>query len=142
MSTGLFQPLFILPLVATVSVFAHTTSLGQTNNQHRQADTTAYAVVQVPPEFPGGPDAMFQFIQSTSLYPISLTKGSLMVVRLLVEKDGSISNVQITHADVANELIVEAKRIINRMPKWKPGSQDGQLLRAYTSVPIRFLKAK
>ncbi|WP_461132432.1 energy transducer TonB [Spirosoma lituiforme] len=142
MSTGFFQPLFILPLVATVSVFTHTTGLGQTNNQHRQVDTTAYAVVQVPPEFPGGPDAMFQFIQSTSLYPISLTKGSLMVVRLLVEKDGSISNVQITHADVANELIVEAKRIINRMPKWKPGSQDGQLLRAYTSVPIRFLKAK
>ncbi|SFF31531.1 energy transducer TonB [Spirosoma endophyticum] len=121
---------------------ANSISLGQTINQPKQTDTTAYAVVQVPPKFPGGPDAMFQFIQSTSRYPVNLKKGPLTWVKLLVEKDGSISNVQVTYTEVDDKLVSEAKRVVELMPKWTPGSQDGRLLRAYTSIPIRFVKAQ
>lgn len=136
MSLKLLQLLFILLSGAT------SISLGQTTNQSKQADTTAYAVVQVPPKFPGGPNALFQFIQSTSWYPVNLKKGHLTLMRLLVEKDGSISTMQITYTEVDDDLVAEARRIIKLMPKWIPGSQDGRLLRAYTSVPIRFVKAK
>ncbi len=136
MSLRFFQLLFIL------LSGANSVSLGQTINQSTQADTTAYAVVQVPPEFPGGPDAMFQFIQSTSRYPDNLKKGPLTLVKLLVEKDGSISNVQVTYTEVDDDLVSEAKRVVKIMPKWTPSSQDGRLLRAYISIPIRFVKAK
>jgi protein TonB len=136
MSVRLLQLLFILLLGA------RSISLGQTNNQNKQVDTTAYFVVQVPPKFPGGPDAMFQFIQSTSRYPVNSKKGSLTIVKILVEKDGSISNMQVNYTEADDDLVSEAKRIVKLMPKWIPGSQDGQILRAYTAFPIRFVKAK
>ena len=136
MSTRFFRLLIIL-LSGTTSI-----SLGQATSQTQSVDTTAYAVVQVPPKFSGGPDALFHFIQSTSRYPVNLKKGFLTLVRILVEKDGSISDVQITYAEVDDRFVSEARRIVKMMPKWVPGSQDGRLLRAYTSVQIRFANAK
>ncbi len=85
---------------------------------------------------------MFEFVQSTSRYPVNLKKGSLVQLKLLIEKDGSISSVQVGYTNANDELIQEAKRIVKMMPKWIPGSQDGQLLRVYALVPIRFMSGK
>ena len=142
MSIKFLQTLFPLLLVATVSIFSHNTTLGQTNSQSQQVDTTAYMVVQVPPQFPGGSQAMFQFIQSASYYPLNPKKGLLVQLKLLVEKDGSISSVKAIYAEANDEFVKEAMRIIKTMPKWIPGSHDGRLLRAYTIISIRFTNAK
>lgn len=120
---------------------ANSISLAQTSSQVRSADTTAYAVVQVPPTFPGGADALLRFIQSTSRYAVDPKKGPLTLIRLLVEKDGSISTVQVTYTEGDETLATEAKRVVKQMPSWIPASQDGRLLRAYTVIPIRFVKA-
>lgn len=101
-------------------------------------DTTVYMIVQEPPAFVGGNEAMFRFILASSKYPVSLKKGPLVQLRLLIEKDGSISEVKTIYADVSEEFVQEANRIVKTMPTWMPGSQDGQLLRAYAIVPIRF----
>lgn len=142
MSTGFPQPLFIFLLIASAVVCSYNNSPGQINSQYNQIDTTAYVVIQVPPAFPGGNNAMFEFIQSASQYPVNLKKGLLIQLKLLIEKDGSISSVQVDHSSVADELIQEAVRIAKMMPKWTPGSQNGQVLRVYALVPIRFISAK
>lgn len=142
MSIRFLRPLFILLLVATISVFSNNTSLGQISSQPKQVDTTAYMIVQVPPQFPGGSQAMFRFIQSASYYPLNPKKGLLVQLKLLVEKDGSISSVQAVYIEATDEFVREAKRIIKTMPKWIPGSQDGRLLRAYTIIPVRFPNTK
>jgi protein TonB len=142
MSTEFLQSLLILFLIGIATTISHGTNLEEIASQSTQIDTTVYMVVQVPPKFPGGNEAMFQFIQSASQYSVSSKKGLLVQLKLLIEKDGSISSVQVAYADVADELIQEARRIAKMMPKWIPGSQDGRLLRVYALVPIRFIDVK
>jgi hypothetical protein len=105
-------------------------------------DTTVYMIVQLPAMFPGGRGAMFQFIQSSAKYRVSLTKGSIVQLKLLVEKDGSISAIKTLYTDADVRFVQEAERIAKAMPRWTPGSQDGQVLRSYAVVPIRFVDAK
>lgn len=140
MSVICLRPLFVLLSGVIIIAYSDNLAFGQMDDQTRLLDTTTYSVVQVPPKFPGGPNVMFQFIQSASRYPVISKRGSLVVVRLLIEKDGTISNVQVSYDDVDDAFVSEAKRIVNMMPKWIPGSQDGRLLRTYTWVPIRFVK--
>ena len=45
-----------------------------------------------------------------------------MLVLFIVEKDGSISNAEVSWG-VDPSLDQEALRIVNKMPKWKPGTQ-------------------
>ena len=142
MGIQLLQLLLVLRSISASTDSSSSYRLHEITNQSKQVDTTVYSVVQVPPKFPGGNEALLQFIQSASQYPVNLKKGSLVQLRLLIEKDGSISSVQVAYADVDDKLIEEAKRIAKLMPKWIAGSQDGRLLRVYTLVPIRFLSTK
>ena len=140
MKTKFMQPLLLLFSVGTVIVSLAGYRPKQAAKCSSQTDTTVYTIVEVAPEFPGGREAMFQFIQSASKYPVSPKNGAMVQIRLLIEKDGSISRVQVAHTDPnANDnLIQEAVRIAKTMPKWTPGSQDGRPLRVLTIFPIRF----
>jgi protein TonB len=58
-------------------------------------------------------------------------------VKFIVEKDGSI-----TDAKVANKtdsyLAKEALRVVNKSPRWKPGTVNGEYVRSYKTVVINF----
>jgi TonB family protein len=58
-------------------------------------------------------------------------------VAFIVEKDGSISNVQIVRSDYP-ALTNEATRVVSAMPKWIPGKQNGKTVRIQYVVPIHF----
>ncbi|QKZ13535.1 energy transducer TonB [Spirosoma sp. KUDC1026] len=135
---------FLLALAfigATVTALSATQARGQ-SGRPMPSDTTVYMIVQEPPAFVGGKEALFQFIQANSKYPVNSKKGPLVQLRLLIEKDGSVSEVKTIYTDVSEELTQEANRIGRTMPRWIPGSQDGRLLRAYAVVPIRFTNGK
>jgi protein TonB len=55
-----------------------------------------------------------------------------------VNKDGSISDARILRS-VDQALDKEAIRVVNSMPKWKPGKQSGKPVRVSFSVPINFV---
>ena len=96
--------------------------------------------LDVLPEFPGGEKAMMQWISQNMQYPKNAVDGNIegrVIVSFIVEKDGSISNVEVKES-VHELLDKEALRVINAMPKWKPGLQDGQPARARFFVPISF----
>ena len=96
--------------------------------------------LDVLPEFPGGGKAMMQWISQNMQYPKNAVDGNIegrVIVSFIVEKDGSISNVEVKKS-VHELLDKEALRVINAMPKWKPGMQDGQPARARFFVPISF----
>lgn len=60
-------------------------------------------------------------------------------VCFVVERDGSISNVRaIKGGDIGGGLPEEAVRVVKSMPKWKPGSIRGELVRTYFTVPLNF----
>lgn len=55
----------------------------------------------------------------------------------VVEKDGSISSVVIERG-VTQEIDREAKRVLRKMPKWKPAEVKGKNVRTRCRVPINF----
>ena len=57
-------------------------------------------------------------------------------VLFVIQKDGSIGNIQMRGPD--KSLEAEAKRIIDGLPKMKPGKQRGAPVRVPFSIPINF----
>jgi protein TonB len=100
------------------------------------------------PEFPGGMDSLFKFIQENLIVPdIALpknnknskpsTKPIQVFVEFVIEKDGSTSNVKVL-VGVGPAYDEEAVRVVKMLPPWKPGKHNGKLVRTYFNIPIRF----
>lgn len=106
----------------------------------RKKDYTGkvYDVVEQMPSFPGGNEALMKFIKDNITYPDpeACVQGRV-VVKFIVERDGSIS-----HAQIARSLDPifdkEALRVVNNMPKWIPGKQNGRTVRVAYNVPVSF----
>ena len=92
------------------------------------------------PQFPGGFAGLMQYLSSSIRYPEdakeSGTQGSV-IVSFIVEKDGSISNARVKNPTYPS-LDEEALRLISAMPKWTPGKQNGEAVRAKLSLPVTF----
>lgn len=95
---------------------------------------------EVMPQFPGGEDALMKWLSDHVVYPLDAYKRGVqgrVNVFFVVEKDGSITNVEVK--DPADpELEEEAIRVIKRMPKWQPGKNNGQPVRSLMSIPVNF----
>lgn len=79
------------------------------------------------PSFPGGTNALNTFILSNLKYPVVAQEKGIqgrVVVKFIVEKDGSISNVEVDRS-VDPGLDNEAMRVVKAMPKWIPGQIKG-----------------
>ena len=99
-----------------------------------------FDVVEQMPEFPGGQEALMQFLRQEVKYPKEASKDGIqgrVVVQFVVEKDGSISEVEVVKK-VNEHLDAEAVRVVNAMPKWKPGKQKGENVRVKYTLPISF----
>ena len=100
----------------------------------------AYDVVEEMPQFPGGPSKLFEFLARNVMYPAEAEKAGVqgrVIVSFVVEKDGSISNAKTVKA-IHPALDAEALRVINSMPKWMPGKQNGESTRVKYVVPVTF----
>ena len=92
------------------------------------------------PEFPGGTSALMEFLNKNIRYPEEACKKDIqgrVVCSFVVEKDGSISDAKIVRS-VDPSLDEEALRIVNSMPNWTPGTQDGKPVRVKYTIPLTF----
>ena len=90
--------------------------------------------------FPGGAVAMKKFLLDEVKYPeISKKMGDQgrVFLEFIIEKDGSISRVDVLRG-VSKEIDEEAKRVINKMPKWTPAETNGEPVRTIFRIPINF----
>ena len=91
-------------------------------------------------EFPGGASKCMQWLSQNIRYPEAAVQNDIqgrVVVKFIVEKDGSIRNAQIVKG-VDKDLDREALRIISKMPKWIPGKMNGIPVRSYFNFPMTF----
>ena len=96
------------------------------------------------PSFPGGDAKLREWIKKNMKYPSYAKKNGIegqVLVVFIVEKDGSISNAEVSWG-VDSSLDQEALRIVNKMPKWKPGTQNGVAMRVKYRLPITFTLKK
>lgn len=122
-------------LMMLVLLFSFTTSTAQTKKNNMVFD-----VVEVMPQFPGGQIAMLKYIMENMKYPEQAMKEGIqgrVAVRFIVEKDGSISDVK-PILSVHPLLNKEAVRVVESMPKWTPGKQNGKPVRVRFNLPVMF----
>lgn len=104
-------------------------------------EQTIFEVVEQMPEFPnGGMAGLMQFLSKNIKYPtIAQENGTQgrVTVQFVVNKDGSIVDAKVLRG-VDPYLDKEALRVINSMPKWKPGMQRGKPVRVKYTVPVMF----
>ena len=99
-----------------------------------------YVFVSEYPEFPGGEEALYKYIYDNLRYPEEARDANVtgtVIIRFVVEKDGSTSNATIAR-EIGCGCGAEAKRIVEGMPKWKPGRQSGKLVRTEFTIPVQF----
>lgn len=100
-----------------------------------------FMVVQEMPEFPGGSQAMFKYLAENIQYPAIAKENNIqgrVVCSFTVNKDGSLSNIEVVLSGGDASLDKEAVRVIKSMPKWKPGMQLGKPVRVQYTIPVKF----
>ena len=105
----------------------------------------AFDIVEQMPEYPGGAMAMFEYLSKSIKYPketAEAQKEGRVIATFIVNKDGTISDARVVKS-VDPALDTEALRVINDMPNWKPGKQNGKVVNVKYTIPISFrLQAK
>ena len=99
-----------------------------------------FKVVEVDPEFPGGEEALYKYLAENIKYPVMAKNNKIegrVYITFVIEKDGTVSDAKVLRS-VNEELDAEALRVINAMPKWKPGTQRGVPVRVQYNIPISF----
>ena len=92
------------------------------------------------PEFPGGSDALMQFLSENIKYPIDAEEAGIqgrVILSLVIEKNGKVSNVNVVKS-VSPSLDKEAERVVNLMPQWIPGMNGIHPVRVKYTIPITF----
>jgi len=105
-----------------------------------QGEDEVYMSVEKNPEFPGGVNAMMDYLRGNLKYPESAKKNKQegrVFIGFIVEKDGSVSNVKVLRG-VCEELDSEAVRVVKSMPTWIAGRDKGEPVRVQYTLPIVF----
>ena len=92
------------------------------------------------PQFPGGHIALFEYLSKNIKFPKEKEKEDVkvrVVTTFTVEKDGSITHAKIVRSQ-GEAFDNEALRVINGMPKWIPGMQNGKAVSVKYLLPITF----
>ncbi len=95
---------------------------------------------EIMPEFPGGLQALYAYLGKVLKYPRmaqELNIHGTVIVGFVIEKDGSVSNVQILRG-IGGGCDEEALKAIQNMPKWNPGKMGTHPVRVRYTVPVRF----
>lgn len=99
------------------------------------------AFVDQKPEFPGGDKALYAFLSNEMQYPeaaMNAKEQGKVRVKFVVNEDGSISNIEVQKGfGYGSEA--EAKRVVSKMPKWKPARNNGIAVKTWFYLPITFV---
>ncbi len=99
-----------------------------------------YKVVEVMPEFPGGMKALMDFIQKNIRYPEEARKNGIqgrVAVSVVIDENGRVTDPVIMRSRYP-ALDEEALRIVELMPQWKPGMQQGKAVKVEFTFPVTF----
>lgn len=107
-----------------------------------ESNAEVFTLVESMPEFPGGIAEMMKYIQQNITYPVKERDKGIQGkcwLKFVVTPNGSICDVVVLkgvpNCDACDQ---EAIRVIQSMPKWKPGSQNGHNVAVFFNLPINF----
>ena len=156
-TTSVFKYLLILPLFLAIvtanqcctdqqplqseieKVFPKPSEVQTKDSSTTASETseTPLEVAEIMPEFPGGTEALLSFIKDNLEYPQNKQIEGRVIIRFVVNSNGEISDPTILKG-INKNLDQAAIDVINKLPRWKPGQQDGQPVSVQFTLPIVF----
>ena len=100
-----------------------------------------FAYVEQMPTFPDGTEAMYKYIYDKIKYPAIARENGIsgqVIVQFVVAKDGEIKNARVVRG-IGGGCNEEALRVVNGMPRWKPGMHNGRAVPVTFTLPIKFV---
>lgn len=100
-----------------------------------------FTFVEQPPSFIGGDAGLNKYLATNIRYPRAAVEnniGGTIFVSFIVTDDGSVTDIKTVGAPKGGGLEEEAMRVVEKMPKWIPGKQNGNLVNVQFNLPIRF----
>jgi len=125
-----------LPVVPVFTKIEKTDELPQVD------DDEIIAVPPVMPQFPGGDEALVEYMSKNTHYPVQDREIGLqgkVYVTFVVEKNGDISQVKLERG-IGGQCDGEAMRVVQNMPSWIPGKNGlGRPVRVKLTLPVNFI---
>lgn len=96
-----------------------------------------FIVVDQMPEYPGGNEALQEYISLNLKYPALKEVSGKVFVSFVVDKKGKVTDVRVKN-EVDAALAKEAIRLVKAMPFWTPGKLEGKPVNVQMNLPIYF----
>ena len=119
---------------------------GDVAQQFEQPKTTVnanensemFGLVEESPSFPGGQKALMDYISTHLRNPNpENSAGGRVIVQFVVGKDGTVKDAKVVRG-IDPELDAEALRLVENMPKWRPGKLAGEPVEVRYTLPVTF----
>lgn len=110
------------------------------SNYNSDRDTSVFKVVEHMPSYPGGNEALYEFLSKNINYPVEALKKGIsgrVFVTFIVRKDGKVTDVEVLRG-IGGGCDEEAVRVVKLMPKWEPGIEKGKPVDVQFNLPIKF----
>jgi len=108
----------------------------------KSESSAVFTVVEDMPSFPGGENERIRFFSNNLRVPAEGVKEGLegtVYVSFIVKEDGSITDAKILRG-LGKNYDDEVLRVINLMPRWLPGTQNGEAVAVKFNMPVKFEK--
>jgi protein TonB len=105
-----------------------------------ESNNKPIVIAEEMPEFPGGAKALAAFIRDNLRYPLAAREEEIegkVIITFVVNAQGAIEGAEVRRG-IGGGCDKEALRVVNAMPKWKPGRQQGKPVKVYFTLPISF----
>jgi len=134
--------LTLMPLLFILTAKAQITdSVRNSNDKVATVNNDAILIsVEHVPEYPGGISQFYKFLAKNLRYPAAAKENKTegrVIVTMVIEKDGSLSQVKVVRG-IGDGCDEEAVRLIKLSAPWKPGIQNGTLVRVQYTLPVEF----
>lgn len=100
-----------------------------------------FTFVEQMPAFPGGTEAMYAFISRNMRYPAVARENNIsgtVVLQFVISKEGEILQARVIRK-IGGGCDEEALRVVNMMPRWKPGVHNGRNVPVTLTLPVKFV---
>lgn len=99
-----------------------------------------YTMVEQMPQYPGGVQELMKFISKNLRYPAIAQENGIqgrVILRFVVSASGKVEDVQVLRS-LDPYCDKEAVRVVQSMPQWIPGKQNGRNVPVYYTLPVVF----
>ncbi len=127
-------------IIVTLLLFSAAGMSAQTKVEMPGGEGIFFKVEEMP-EFPGGEQALRDYIAGNIRYPEQDKKDSItgkVFISFVIDTTGLVEGAKVVRG-VHPLLDNESLRVVQSMPVWKPGKEKGRPVKVAYTIPVAFL---